>query len=470
MEQQARQYTNEASTANLQKEMIQTEETLKHLDRQIARDKRQINDIEQSNTWKMTAIFRSMKQFFLKLFGAQDKQTIKQLEMRLAEKERELNELKEETYEKQLLDHQITEAEIIDSFRSLKDSGKLLNYLDTYIEQKQQIQQNYRKALTYGARLYMNNDEAERNLVYSKILPSLHNEEIPEFMIRAGLDEQPLPLQQVASFRGSLNMRMRQKQLNGTLPEWPLDDKRLAYNFSKQLNLTIPKIDEQTYTKETIPLKADTVIKPVDGAGSRGVYLVHGENDIYDVKQSEQLDHWDAFMRAIEDDLQTGAVANDQWMVEQLIYENRYEKSPARDMKFYCFYGKVGIILEIIREPEVRQCWWTADGKRISTEKYDETLFKGIGVTDEELNMVSELSAKIPAPFIRIDFLKGEDGLVFGEFTPKPGNYDEFDEKTDKDLGDYFIEAQGRLINDLLEGKEFVEYREFFEKQHEMSP
>src|SRR5690625_4943005 len=401
MEQQAREL-RETKTNKSQQEMIQTEEKLKHLERQIAEDKRQINDIKRSNTWKMTAVFRSIKQFFLKLFNQEDRQIIQQLETKLAKKDRELSELKEQMYEKQLLDEQITETEIIDSLRSLKNRGELLNYLETYSEQKQTLQQKYRNALTYAARLYMNNDEAERNVVYSKVLPSLHNEEIPEFMIRAGLEEQPLPLQQVASFRGSLNMRMRQKQLNGTLPEWPLDDKRLAYNFAKQLNLTIPKIDEQTYTKETIPLKAGTVIKPVDGAGSRGVYLVHGENDIYDVKQSEQLDHWDAFMRAIEDDLQTGAVANDQWMVEQLIYENRYEKSPARDMKFYCFYGKVGIILEIIREPEVRQCWWTADGKRISTEKYDETLFKGIGVTDEELIMVSELSAKIPAPFIQI--------------------------------------------------------------------
>jgi len=463
MEQQVRQYSTEESTTKLQKEMIQTEEKLKHLDRQITQDKRQISDIEQSNTWKVTAIFRRIKQFFIKLFSAQDKQTVKQLEIKLAKKERELNDLKEEMYEKQLLDNEITEAEIIDSFRSLKDSGELLNYLETYIEQKQQFQLKYRNALTYGARLYMNNDEAERNLVYSKILPSLHNEEIPEFMIRAGLNEKPLPLQQVASFRGSLNMRMRQKQLNGTLPEWPLDDKRLAYDFAKRMNLTIPTIDEQTYTKDTIPFKEGTVIKPVDGAGSRGVYLVHTANDLYDVKRSQQLDNWDALIRAIEDDLQTDAVANDQWMVEQLIYENRYEKSPARDMKFYCFYGKVGIILEIIRDPEVRQCWWTADGKRISTEKYDETLFKGVGVTEEELDMVSELSAKIPAPFIRIDFLKGEDGLVFGEFTPKPGNYDEFDEKTDKWLGDYFIDAQGRLINDLLDGKQFVEYQEFFE-------
>ncbi len=63
----------------------------------------------------------------------------------------------------------------------------------------------------------------------------------------------------------------------------------------------------------------------------------------------------------MEKDLETGAVDRDEWMIEELIYENRREKVPARDVKFYCFYGKVGIILEIVREPEVRHCWWNAE-------------------------------------------------------------------------------------------------------------
>jgi len=462
MEQKTQQYSNNESKAKSQLELIQTEEKINYLDRQIEQDNRKIKQIEQSNTWKMTAIFRRIKDFFVRLFRNDDKQTIQQLKAKLLERENEINRLKEESVEKQLLDEQITETEIIDSFRSLKDSGELLNYLRTYTEQKKQFQYKYRQALTYAARLYMNHEQKERNLVYAEILPSLYNEEIPEFMIRAGLDENSIPLQQAASFRGSLNIRMRQKQLNDHLPEWPLDEKRLAYNFAKQLDLSIPKIDEKTYTKDTLPFQEGTVIKPVDGAGSRGVYLIHASDDLYDVKRSKQLNNWTGLMESIEKDLQTGDVSHDQWMVEQLIYENRSKKTPARDMKFYCFYGKVGLLLEIIREPEVRECWWTADGKRISTEKYDDTLFKGIGVSKEEMDMVGQLSAKIPAPFIRIDFLKGENGLVFGEFTPKPGNYHEFDEKTDRLLGDYFIDAQGRLVDDLLNGKQFEEYKEFF--------
>ncbi len=73
-------------------------------------------------------------------------------------------------------------------------------------------------------------------------------------------------------------------------------------------------------------------------------------------------------------------------------------------------------------------------------------LFNGLGVTEEEVKMAEQISKKIPAPFIRIDFLRGEDGLVFGEFTPKPGNYDEFDDETDRILGDYFLKAETKLI------------------------
>src|SRR5699024_9176705 len=136
---------------------------------------------------------------------------------------------------------------------------------------------------------------------------------------------------------------------------------------------------------------------------------------------------------------------------------------PARYLNFYSLYGKVGLILEIVRDPEIRHTWWTRDGKRIGTGKYDATLFAGQGVTESEIEQVERLSNAIPAPFMRIDFLQSESGLVFGEFTPKPGNYDDFDKATDAWLGDYFVQAEGRLINDLLNGKKFTEYKQFIE-------
>src|SRR5690606_23464947 len=120
--------------------------------------------------------------------------------------------------------------------------------------------------------------------VYSKAMEGLKIEEIPEFMIRAGLSDDPIPLRQAASFRGSLNMRIRQMQLAGTLPEWLLDDKKIAYQFMDRIGVRIPQISDKTYRLEEIPQKGGMVIKPVDGAGARGVYLVYSMGDIIDIK------------------------------------------------------------------------------------------------------------------------------------------------------------------------------------------
>nr|WP_245301694.1 ATP-grasp fold amidoligase family protein [Virgibacillus natechei] len=258
-------------------------------------------------------------------------------------------------------------------------------------------------------------------------------------------------------------MRIRQKQLTESLPEWVLDEKQDAYTFMDRLGVRKPWTSDKKYKHTEIPKEEGIVIKPADGAGSRGVYLVYSLNDIIDIKRSKTIDSWDSLIETMKTDLTSDWVMNDEWFIEELIFENKQEKRPASDIKFYCFYGKVGIILEITRVPEMKYCWWTTTGEHIRTGKYDEDLFKGKGISADEIELASSISAKIPAPFIRIDFLRSADGLVFGEFTPKPGNYDDFDQLTDQWLGDYFIEAQGRLTNDLLNGKQFEEYKTFIE-------
>jgi|SRR5690625_133113 len=453
----------QAETDSLNEEILYKEEKIAYLNRQIQENNKNINHIKQSKTWKLSKYFRRIKKFFRRLFNSnrsiRQKQYIEQLKLRLSHAEDELYQTREKLHELRLKDLNLNHHQINEYVKDMRSRSELISHLDTFIDTKNHLQSNYREALTHAAKLYMRQDDTYKNLMYSKVLSGLAIEEIPEFIIRAGLTEKPIPLHEASSFRASLNMRMRQKQLNNTLPEWYLDDKSIAYKFVEKLGVKVPHIDEQFYTINTIPKREGTVIKPVDGAGSRGVYLVHRVNEIFDVKDARQITDWDTLKQNMQQDLLSDAVSQDRWMVEELIYENKHAKTQARDVKFYCFYGKVGIILEIIRYPELRQCWWTPEGKRISTGKYDENLFKGSGATEEEIQMVENISGKIPAPFIRIDFLRGDQGLVFGEFTPKPGYYDEFDEQTDKWLGDYFLDAQGRLINDLLNGKQFSEYR-----------
>src|SRR5699024_7270265 len=222
------------------------------------KNKKEIKHIEQSNTWKLSKGFRIMKGLLLNLLkgeqAVQNQQKIEQLNMQLAQKENELLQIKEQVHALQLKDSKIHTNEVYQYVRNMKNEGELIAYLDQFIAEKQKQQKNYREALTYTARLYMNHDDAYKNVVFEKILSGLSIEEIPEFMIRAGLTEDSIPLRQTSSFRGSLNMRMRQKQLENSLPEWKLDDKRFAYHFAKKLDVEIPTVDERHYTINTIPV------------------------------------------------------------------------------------------------------------------------------------------------------------------------------------------------------------------------
>lgn len=434
-------------------------EEQKAYERKQKREEKRIAQIEASNTWKLGRIIQSLQNLFKP--NKKSEQKIEALQQELIEREKELEKLETKLIPLQFLNEQLSNYQIREEVRQLKEDGKLLKNLEAITKQKHQLNENYKRALHHTARLYMNEEKSRRNAIYKSIIEHLPTEEIPEFMVRAGLDEKPISLRHTASFRSSLSMRMRQLQLIGTLPEWSLDDKRTAYDFVKQFDIVVPELDEAIYTIETLPEREASVVKPVDAAGARGVYLIHNENDIFDVRKAKRLTSFTELKEAMKEDLKSAAVEEDAWLVEELIYENKSEKLPARDIKFYSFYGKVALILEIIRDPEIRHTWWTRDGKRITTNKYEASLLAGQGVSEREIERVEQLSEAIPAPFLRIDFLQGETGLVFGEFTPKPGNYDDFDQTTDAWLGDYFIEAEQRLVEDLLQGKNFPEYHRY---------
>lgn len=461
---------SEARDLELLEQIIQKEAEVKDLKHQTDMHQRRLRDIQKSRTYKLAKPFERIKDFFAKLFrrNAETKlmQEIRLLKEDLKQLEEELVSAEEELHYLSLDERSFKSYQIMETLRAKKNSGKLVDFIIKTTEQKQAHVQNYNEALIYAARLFMNEDKEQRDLVYSKVFPALETDEIPEFMMRPGLEEKPFELSNVGSFRGSLSRRIRQKQLSKTeLPEYVLEDKRVAYEFIDKLHIRRPKTDDQNYTGEAVPKEGRTVIKPVDGAGSRGVYLIYEKNDIIDVRRSKKLSSIAELEESMTKDLTIGWVEKDEWMVEELILEDYEKKIPARDIKFYSFYGKVGLILEITRFPEVKQCWWTPTGERIRTGKYEEHLFKGDGVTKEELQFAEELSAKIPAPFIRIDFLRSEGKLVFGEFTAKPGSYEEFDDKLDTLLGDYYLDAETRLTEDLLANKPFNEFHEFIRSQ-----
>ncbi|WP_232225533.1 ATP-grasp fold amidoligase family protein [Oceanobacillus manasiensis] len=445
------------------KQLIEKEAKLTQAEIENKSFKKELKSIKESRSWRYLSPLRNLNSMMS--FMQNRKPSIQQLERELAYTQSQLFHARRLIDDRLLDEHTLKSHELIDWLRTKKLDGSLIEYLEQVAEQKEKHTANYVEALRYGARLFSDEKDDYKKFVYNAVLKGLAAEEIPEFMVRAGLEEEAVSLSPASSFRSSLTMRMRQLQLTGALPEWLLDDKQLAYQFMDALQVRRPWTSNETYRIESLPQQHGMVVKPADGAGSRGVYLIHHINDIIDVKRAEKLTKWDDLLDRMQEDVMMGWVSQNEWFTEELILENTEENRIASDIKFYCFYGKIGLVLEIVRYPETKYCWWAPNGERIRTGKYDENPFAGIGVSEEEVQMAVEISKQIPAPFIRIDFLRSEHGLVFGEFTPKPGNYDEFDKETDMFLGDLFLQAQGRLDEDLLHGKQFEKYKEILLKQ-----
>lgn len=346
--------------------------------------------------------------------------------------------------------------------KALQDAyreGSLFQVTAAIAAKKSRHDKYCRDALLYAFQMAAKQGKTVEHSLQELLLPALSASEIPERFLRGIEDEEVPSLAPAVSFRGLLTTRMRRKQLAHQLPEWELDTKEYGYQFAQSMEIPFPPQSQSVYSLKNLPLQPGTAVKPKQGAGGRGVYLLLGEEEYLNVKTSESLNTKEELVNAMEKDLQTGAVREDSWVTETLYYYNEQKREPARDLKFYCFYGEAALILEIQRYPETAYCWWNTAGEMVYTGKYEAQLMQGDGVTQEEIELAQRISREIPAPFCRIDFLSTAQGLVFGEFTPKPGNYDHFNEETDRQLGEAFLQAEERLFQDILHGKQFEHWR-----------
>ena len=238
-----------------------------------------------------------------------------------------------------------------------------------------------------------------------------------------------------------------------------LDEKELGADFSRSCGIRTPEAYSFNRSFDRIIARGDIVIKPSKGAGSNGVYLVYSENRIFDIKNKIYYSSWADLRAAVMEYLSKNRKA-DSWIVEEFM--KMPDGSAPNDLKFYCFYGRTPLALEVQRtEKGPRYCWWDDALNRVDTGKYQKKLFDSTPFDQKYFDVISDFSLKIPTPFMRIDFFRLSDELVFGEFTPQPGNFHQFDTRTDTWLGREFGEARGRLTADLLNGKPFSEFKEF---------
>jgi hypothetical protein len=250
--------------------------------------------------------------------------------------------------------------------------------------------------------------------------------------------------------RGSLGGR--NKNLIGQI-----NPKDAGVRFAREVG--IPALSLETYTDVDSLLNrvresnSRLVVKPQVGYSSKGIFIVHGVEDIFDLGRFERLRDFNDFARRIAESERAG------WCVEPFLPSLHDERCPAHDLKFYSFYGRIGLVLEVRRHPKIRYCWWNADGEQIGKGKHGQRLFSGQGFSDLEKGWAIKLSSEIPAPFMRIDFLRSSEGSFFGEFTPRPGGFEYFPHRLDKWMGELYLEAQDRLLDDLWNGKRFDHFR-----------
>ena len=244
-----------------------------------------------------------------------------------------------------------------------------------------------------------------------------------------------------------------------TSTSWLLDQKLSAYRFIDQLGVRRPRGDLKKRSFSELAMTPPCVIKPCRSTGSRGVYLVYAEDQIEHVRDGAHFNSWsdttDHAASLMDTETQQRPLS-DRWFAEELILEDRARKVPARDLKFFCFYGKVLFILEVRRSGgKSEYSFKTPDQLDIVPGDWDYDYFQGDGTTAGQLELASQISGQIPHPFCRIDMLKAEDEMVFGEFTPRPGGYNGFSPEWDRSMGEAWTDAQHRLQEDLLAGKRF---------------
>jgi TupA-like ATPgrasp len=247
--------------------------------------------------------------------------------------------------------------------------------------------------------------------------------------------------------------------------------KRDARLFAKKIGLRVPELFQDGVAHQNIVIHSPCVVKPLSEDGGIGVHAIVERNGIYiDLFDKEKPYGSLADLKSrFGSLLAQKKVRTDAWLVEELILPPSGKLSDSRDLKFFAFYGDIGYVLQVDRwsgERPIRTMFDT-DGQTINASTFYATPKKPVAYafTAEDIDLVRKVSSEIPWPGLRIDFLIGKQGLVFGEFTLNPGAYGGFFDEADQFLGNMWAKAAADIHDDLLFGKKFDAYCAFFSDQ-----
>lgn len=236
------------------------------------------------------------------------------------------------------------------------------------------------------------------------------------------------------------NLSNKNRILNGF-------SKRDTTRFLNDKGYSVPVVYKHNVDIKEVLSYEKCVVKPVSGAGSKGVF-VKSPKGYLDLRDKQLLSDYEEFEKKYK------FYSNQKVIIEELVSD---DNGIARDIKVYSFYGASPIALEIIRSNDENfYCYYNEDLNIINDcQDRERNFFNGEGFDKEIFAIAKEVSCLIPLPFIRVDFLVTNNEYKLGELTPIPGFYSRFNNEYDKNLGKEYLRAENRLKKDLLRGKLF---------------
>lgn len=219
----------------------------------------------------------------------------------------------------------------------------------------------------------------------------------------------------------------------GTARRKRLAQKIFSHPFVENLGMRVPKRLAVLENLEGLggnALPDRFVLKLANGWSSRGVMLLErtGPDSYFDHMNLQTLD-CKGIVRIQEAAAASFGRTKSRWIAEELVTNTLGNGAIPFDYKFYCFDGKVGLVVQIDRNSgPVRMAFFDGMFKPLRLGRdylLNDSAKPGIPVVPlnapEMLWWAQRLSREADSPFVSIDMFDSPTGPVFGEFTYSPG-------------------------------------------------
>ncbi|MGO2859775.1 MAG: Mur ligase family protein [Brevibacterium sp.] len=328
--------------------------------------------------------------------------------------------------------------------------GHLAESAHRFVESRLELQSALQNHMDSARWAY---DILYRRAATQEIVDDLGPTEIPP-MAQRRMERYDISISNALSLRVKTAETAQANRLGTPDPAWKLADTAVATRFAHNLGLSRPDSDGNLRNFADIEEAYPCVIKSTHSGGALGSYLVLDRERIIHTQDGTVLSSWDemaAHAHRLLDPASAFGAVFDEWAVEELVFDG---DRPAHEVKFFAFYGEVPLALDVDREEASTHRFFDPnDNSRVSGSEPEQ--FGKTDVSSDELDLIRKISLSIPGPFVRIDMLRTENGLLLDGFSPRSVEFGGIDDVWDQKLGEAWASAERRLLDDLLEAREF---------------